>query len=314
MDFQEPMTQQHTMEFAPDTLVVTDLGPGSTGAIGMGEVPAGLREEMVRDVAAPEYVRQASPEVRCMDGRRPEGGIDAPEGSEPMQMPGGEPEAHVVLSMMQGAAKPKSELVKEGTEQTVRRGRTPVVHERCGANGKDRDALRMVAKEIDVIAPTAWTLGEAIGLDHYITTEDMLGLAVTGGEAAEDDALWDVTDEESLDIAESAGAKREKLHGDHNEKVARVDVSEYTFDGAAFIEDHPAEDDGENYQAFSVTLGAYAKQVFEDAAKEGRNPREAAMAVMSSILFTVGISKVLTAPKTEDRPNDALPIVVVGKA
>jgi hypothetical protein len=58
-----------------------------------------------------------------------------------------------------------------------------------------------------------------------------------------------------------------------------------------------------------ASVGVYKNVAFEDAKKEGRSQRDAALRVLGFILFNIGVPKELTAE--EQGNGEALPVVIV---
>jgi hypothetical protein len=205
--------------------------------------------------------------------------------------------------------------VAGNTQQTIQRGRIPVVHgdehageEGCGANKHLRPILAHNARNIDVIAPRAWAVAEAVGITAYLTEDDVTTMIVTGAKNAEDESIWDTTAAERIEIAVQNGATYVVCQGAHTEGVILAKVSEGAIDKDQYNKDH-THPDGTIDEVFIASMGEYAKVASEDAQKEGLSERDAAINALGFILWNIGTPKDLTAEELGN--GEALPVGVI---
>jgi hypothetical protein len=318
MTFEDITYKQETLTM-PEILAVTDLGKNNKGTISAADVDSVALQSLINDLARPEYRKKPTNRFRCVDGRLPEGGLQPESDEADPQGAGGEPVFEPIIDFMietENDEKLSSKVVRH-TKRAKGHGRPVVMHGDnrkgkggCGANAKKREVLLMNAENADIIAPKAWSVSEAAGISHLLVQDDVIKLILTGKENAERDELWDITPEQHVDIAVENGAEYEELIEEHAEKVINVDVSEYAFDEESYMRDHPNPNKpGSSYEAFVASVGVYKKIAFEDAAKEGKTDRDAALRVLGFILFNIGVPKELTAE--EQGNGEALPVVIV---
>lgn len=289
----------------PQLIAVTDLGPNNLGKINCAELSSEQRQSEIDRVCAAEAHRKPTNRFRCVDGRRPAEGINAPEGYTDPQIAGGVAITETAADMMVETRQhlSKGGLIALNTREAISDGLEVVVHgdthngkAGCGANVLIQPTLAYNADNAEVIVPTAWYLGEQLGLDKLLREQDISWLIDNGRRNANIDSLWDVTPDETVDIALNNGAQYEELVKDHNEKAIVVETS-----GSAT--DAP--------DAFVASLGAYKEKLFERKQEKGKDERETALRMMAVILFNVGVPKQLTAE--EKGHGEALPVVILGK-
>jgi uncharacterized Zn-binding protein involved in type VI secretion len=304
-------------EDMPTVLAVTDLGEHNHGKISAAGLQGERREAFVGDIAKPEYHKLATNRFVCVDMRLPEGGRDLPEGYADPQIAGGPAVNETAVDMMVvgDQTQPQSELIAKNTREVRDTGYRVAVHgdshkkkAGCGANGNDRETLRSNAQNIDVVAPKAWYLSQELGLEAYITQDDVVRLITNGAHNAEKDELFDVTPEEKVDIIVKNGGEYEELQFDHEEHAIAVEVGDKVFDQEGFMHDHISEN-GTELGAFAAALGAYKKLEFEKTARLGGDERDAALRMVATILFNLGLPKELIAEETG--AGETLPVVVL---
>ena len=291
------MEHYHTAEAVVPTTII-DLGTENRGAF--GPTPETNTETLYADAARAEYHQPATDTWICVDGR---GDADAPETNEAdPQTPGSLPITNTAADFMDsrkvGAVR-LSESVAVNTRRAIAHGKTVVVHGAvghggkagCAANAKMRDTLAYGAANVDVVAPTVWAVGEAFGLDRWITVDDVTESITAGGHAAESDDMWDVTPEEAIDIAVENGAQYAALPGDHNERLVGLEMDEdRAFNNRKFAQDHPDEH-GQEQQAFGVALAKYVHETFAERIADGYTPRDAALHVARAVAYTTMLTK-----------------------
>lgn len=298
-------------------VAVTDLGPGNAGQIHAADIPELRRTEVVEAVAYQEYRRRPTNRFRCIDGRVPEGGLQAPEGFADPQTAGGEAITSAAADMTLYEDRPVSLLVKQNVVDIIGEGRAVVVHGDdnkgtggCGAAGQlaSGEVFAANARNKAVVAPKAWTIGGLVGLHDHLQESEVSELIDRGGRNAKNRALFDVPVEGIVEIATEHGAEYEELIEDHAEKVIVVDTSDSAFDEQAFMRDFQGPD-GEPIEAFVASIKIYKDTVFESFKSQGKSEKEAARKVMGAILFNIGVGKQLTAE--EQGGGEALPVAIV---
>jgi hypothetical protein len=318
MEFEGIQLEQEILSM-PKILAVTDLGANNKGTISAGDVDAETMRGLIEDLAKPEYRKKPTNRFRCVDGRLPEGGLQPESDEADPQGAGGE---SVFEPMIDYMLEPKSTVrlsskVAKHTKRAIGHSRRVVIHgdthknkAGCGANAMKRDVLVANAENADIVAPKAWSICEAVGISSLLEQDDITRAILIGKENADNDKLWDITPEQHVDTAFENGAEYEELTEDHAEKTINVDVSGYAFDEEAYMRDHPNPNKpGLSYEVFVASVGVYKNVAFEDAEKEGRSQRDAALRVLGFILFNIGVPKELTAE--EQGNGEALPVVIV---
>lgn len=303
----------------PIVIAVTDLGPGNTGTISAADVPPARRAELIKAVANPEYRKRATNRFRCVDGRTPEGGLQAPEGMADPQEAGGAAVSETAADFMDAEQTfTLSEGVARNTKANVDNGYPVVIHgddhkgkKGCLANLKMRETLWANAENIEVVAPKAWTVATELGLDRWLTEDDVTEKIVAGKNSADDDKRWDATAEEVVDIALDNGAEYEELVEEHMERLAVVDVSPDAWSEEQFMKDHTNEA-GDPIEAFVVSIGAVRDKLMDIARKTGQTERAAASKTLGVLLFNIGLTKQASAEDTPKNPNASLPVVIIG--
>lgn len=277
---------------------VIDLGARNHGTF--GPTPETDTESLYTDAAQPEYHQPVSERWICVDGR---GDADAPETAEAdPQTPGSLPVTNTAADFMNPTKVANvrlSESIAVNTSRAIAHGKEVVVHGAlghggkagCAANAKMRDTFRYGAANIDVVAPTVWTVSQAFGLDRWISQDDVTESITAGGQSAESEAMWDATPEEVVDIAVENGAEYQALPGDHNERLAGLEMDERTaFNNRKFAQDHHTAT-GEEEQAFGVAVGAYVHETFAERIADGYSPRDAALHAMRGVAYTTMLTK-----------------------
>lgn len=288
----------------PQLVAVTDLGPNNLGSISCQGLSPSQKQQEIKRVLSPERYKTPTQRFRCVDGRRPMSDLRWLEGQADPQIAGGLAISETAADMMVESHQhmPKSKLVAHNTSLAVQDGLDVVIHgdthkgkSGCGANVLIRPTLQYNAENIEVVLPTAWFLGQQLGLDRYTSEKDVHWLIGNGKRNGGLEDLWDADPEQTVDIALKNGAEYEELAGDHNETAIVVNTDETATDAP---------------DAFVASLGAYQKQLFQRSLARGKSEREAALRMMAVVLFNVGIPKQLTAE--EKGHGEALPVVVVG--
>lgn len=323
----EPINHNHggDMSVTDPVIAMTSLGDNNKGTIGAGDLRVEEREAVIADIGSPEYRVQLFPMFVCVDGGVPDGGRGCPEGFAPGQIAGSEAISGAAADMQGQNPAPLSELIARNTSETIKAGYTVVVHgdvhvqkRGCGANAKLREVLRSNAQNIDIIAPTVWTLAGLLGIDQYLTKDDIVSSIVTGKENADNDDLWDVDAEGSVDVAVANGAQYEEVGRPHNEKGIKLEIDEdVAHDEERFKADHVV-DGALTLETFAATLGAYKKMVFEKVLSTGGTEVDAAIKVARALAFNVGVCKELTTAETDTEavkdgnPGAALTVIITG--
>lgn len=289
------------------TIVVSDLGPGNVGPLGppVGTDPT-VATALAEQPCAEAYRLPADDCFMCMDGRlteAEEAQIELPGLPEtaPAQVAGSLPVSESNASYMADPAthQPRSKVLAKKTRGAVDDGIKVKVHGSkqagkggCAALAESRSALRFNAENVDIVGPQVWDACKQHSLNDHITEADVNDSIMNGKEAADDEALWDVTPEQAIDIMVANGAEYEEVVGEHEELTWRVDNTKNgAFAKVAYARDKRAA--GEPEQALSVSLGKLKSVVFERAARHGRTEREAALETMRIFTFNLGLIKML---------------------
>ena len=298
MKYEEEVNMNDVERFgAMPQVAVLDLGKDNIGKLG----PNGLPEEK-RDF----HVAYDDPEMRmegltdtyiCMDGRFEAG----PES----QVLGGLPLLDVSTDMMVNPSKTKlSVLVANKTKEAIADGFDVTVHgdskakkNGCAANFAKRDVLHFNAEHIDTIAPLTWTIARKLGLDTYVTSDDVTRVILDGKEAADDDDLWDVDAEQCVDIIVENGGRYIEAPGAHGEVDADFEMDDDSKIDTGLFGEAFTHEDGEAAQLFVVTLGKYTKDTFRRAEMHGRTKQEAALTVLAGISLHLAAFKILGSPE-----------------
>lgn len=307
--------------YMPTIVAVTDLGAGNTGKISAENLSKDEKETFVAQLALPEYNLPATKTFTCVDMRvLEEGDAIQPEENE------ADPQIAGSLALTETASdlmvtphqtEPVSELVARNTRESISAGYTIRVHgdtghkkAGCGAARllADRSVLRKNAENADAVAPLVWGAAKAIELDKWVTEGDVGELIVTGKENADNDALFDVTPEQIIDIQTANGAEYEELAGEHFEGAIDLKITGGAFAKKRFMLAHPRPTGGHN-GAFAAALVEYRDAVFDIVKMRGGTELDAAKRVLAGLLFNVGALKGLTAPETGK--GETLPIVLV---
>lgn len=300
------------------TIAITDLGRGNKGSISASDLSIDEKRRVIEDVARPIYGKQATKRFRCVDGRTPEEGTKTSAGMADPQEAGGAAISETAADLMQSKPAKLTDLVVKNIQANQLNGFKVVLHgddkhgkSGCGANKHLRAILRSNAENEAVITPMAWTLCQQLSLDKFVTQDDIKTSILTGRQNANNDALWDATPEQIVDLAMSHGADYEELIEEHMERLIVVDISEGAFDEEQFMKDH-VRPDGKPIEAFVASLGAIKAKLFTIARATGQSEASAARKMLGVILFNIGVPKELTAAVTTDDPHAALPVVILG--
>jgi hypothetical protein len=270
-----------------------DLGPGNIGNIG----PSSEREaEQAADLGRPEYSKPAKKESHCMDDRLEIEGIQL-AGNRAITEAAGDvmnPEWQEV---------PLSQNMTANIKRLVEAGYTPGFHPGCAALLllSNRKALEYMVESAN--QPLITSLADArlriLGIDALSPNDYEIAYETTAERLAKEE-LWDATPEELMEIAEANGAIIDDIEpGDHASVATRWDMTENTFDNAAFRHSHTT-DEGGPMGALSVTPGAYMKQL----EAQGYSQREEDLTILRGVLFQIAVLKVAEA--------DSAPDVIVG--
>ena len=309
------MNTRHDTEKAlqPVTLLdVVDLGPNSLGTIGPEESADSeeYNRHVSREVAKPEYVKPPNSLWACIDGRcrKLTGHQDDSLTANPQTAGSIALTDTSVYFMLEDKPKSLSTVLAASTRLAIDDGCRVMVHgghdkSDCAANIRQNQSLLYNAENIDVVVALAWNLGRQLGLNEHMTIEDVNRLVITGAKAASDDALWDLSPEEKVDIQLANGAKYVDLIGDHGEKVVRFDFSDMAYDENAFVADH-RNDRILNLMAFNVSAGHLMKEYYRRAKLHGQTVEEAASRTMAAILYNIGVAKLIC--------NGKMPVALVG--
>ncbi len=289
------------------SLKIIDMGANNVGALG----PAGLDDEKRHQVAqaliAPEYSLPASNRWICIDGRcspNEMGLVDERLDADP-QTAGSIPNTDTAVSYMGDPSthRPRSEVVAKATTSAIEDGLAVVVHgdeakrkAGCAANALLREVLSFSSDNIEVLAPSLWRACQNLGLDQWISEDDVYESATNGKAAAANDELWDCTPEEVVDIAIEAGAEYEEYQGAHGEVIDREDHTEGAFAKPLFNQDHSKD---RPIQVFSTSAGKYKSEAFRRAGLHGRSEREAALDTMRAKLFNRAAKKMLMSEEAQ---------------
>jgi hypothetical protein len=300
----------------PLQIVITSLGEGNVGSLGPNDLTTEQRQQVINDLAHPEYSVTASNRWICVDGRLCQAELEAVDSTSEIADPQtsggkvlsdmaarlmGDPEDHKLVSQL------ATILTRENIEDNIRvtvHGDTTKHKEGCKANASMREALSFNAENADIVAPIAWSVGRALGLNEWLQEDDVVTSIVNGKTAAEHTETWDVSAVEIRDIIVANGGEYIELEADHNEKAIRIDTTVGAFAKAKYVRDHSNVE--QIIQSFSASLGCYKKVTFEIAQKRGLTEREAALQTLRVILFNLGLSKILS--------NEEMPVCVVSKS
>lgn len=297
-------------------IAVTDLGPGNKGTISAAALSHAERDRILTEL--PKYHRNATKRFRCVDGRTSENGLTIDVDDADPQEAGGAAISETAADLMQTDPAKLTDLVVKNVQANIANGFEVVVHgddkhgkSGCGANKHLRAILRSNAENEAAVAPIAWTLCQQLGLDSFISQDDIKTSIKTGQQNASNAVLWNATPEQIVDLAVSHGADYEELIEEHMERLIVVDVSEGAFDEEQFMKDHQ-DPNGKPIEAFVASLGAIKAKLFAIARASGQPEQAAARKMLGVVLFNIGVPKELTAENTEANPNAALPVVVIG--
>jgi hypothetical protein len=305
-------------EMVPQIILVDDLGENNDGKLGPIGLSTEFVEQAVEDTANPEYHKKACHCFVCVDGRPVVGGDQLPELSEGEAYPAIAGGLAISLGsarmMMSDSPKPLSETTAQTTHDAISAGYPVVMHDHCGANINQRAVLERNKANVDIVAPKVWALAEATGLtamthgvdEPLIDKDDVVSLIMQGGANAENGEVWDVDADGNTEVARQNGALYINLGGEHLEILAGVTTGEDdVFDNQAYARDHKHPETGEDIQAFTASLGAAQKAVFDITEKTGGTMRDAALLTLGVFAVTVGTTKKLK--------NDDLKAVVFAK-
>ncbi len=298
-------------------LAQTTLGSNNQGSLG----PTGESRQQIEDgqsyavneVSRAEYARLPSRLWVCIDGRLVAVEVHkAPEGYANPQTAGSMAITDLsVAYMMSEDRLPVSRGLALTTTTAISDDCLVMSHgghdrADCAANKKQREALAYNVANIDIVAPVAWQLGEFLGIDSALRMSDVYDLIITGGHAAADDELWDVTPLDKVGVQESSGAYYVDLKGDHVEKVIRFDVSDMAFDEDQFVRDHLSEAGDVPIMAFNVSGGLLKAEYLRRAKLHDESVYQAAKMTMAAVLWNIGVAKLLV--------NRDMPVAIVGSS
>lgn len=292
-------------------LTVIDLGPNNTGTFGPDDLNPALKQQVIQDLAKPEYSKPASNTWICVDGRSSAREIARAQPGAvheaDNQIAGSKPISETAADMMTEPSeqRPVSVGLAENTKAAVANGDVIIVHgddhnheNGCAANRFMRPVLLFSAENADVIAPKVWAVAEAMGLDKFVTKDDVTQSILNGKQAADKEELWDVTPKEAVEIMVANGAEYEEYQGPHFEATERISlVEDEAFDKTGYAIDHSTPD--RPIQAFAASVGKYVKDTFERAEKSGQSEREAALKSLRVAIYNVGLSKMLITELTQ---------------
>lgn len=263
-------------------ITITDLGEGNGGSFG----PNSEQEaDAINDCAASEYVKPPTPDSHCMDDRFERYAL---------QLPGNRAITEIAGDYMDENtdAQPLSRTTARKVHELVAMGRVPFFHgdeakgkAGCAANANLRAVLAYNGEHVESVTTRVYDRLRLLGFDE-IGHEEIETAIRAGAERAAENSLWDARPEEVVDIAIKNGAEYEELRGDHATAGSREDISANTFDNGAYRHQHQT-DEGGPLGLFSITYGAYVKQLEED----GFTKDDVAKKLMHACLFTVGILK-----------------------
>lgn len=295
---------------APQLIAVVDLGDRNEGTISSSHLSEITVKTAIDTLTNPEVKKPVTKRWRCVDGRGVVGEEQKEFTESDPQIAGGIAinETSVDI-MMREADTELSSTIARNTKAAIGRGQTVVVHGDnhvheegqvtnkggCGANAKQREALRKNAANADVLTPIITQLATLAEVSVYFVDEnavvDEINAQITNGlSVAEDDSFWDVTPEEVYDLIVENGGQEEELDGDHLEAVAEIDLSE---DGTK-TESADFRRLNNPVQAFIASIGEYKKTMFKVAEAEGKSQEWAARRVIATLLANSGTLKLLT--------------------
>lgn len=295
------------MEFAMPLRAITgSLGEGNNGSIGPETPEEALK---VEDASLSNmYEKLPSGHWACFDGRGCDYEVEINPDTADAALAGGliisETAADYLLSE---TPKPLSETVKNVTVLAIDDEVSVEMHGAngnqagCAANAELRTGLRHAAARVDTLAPLVVDLAQRLGIDHLVSSQDVVDMIVRGDDAANKDSLWDVSPEEVVAITISSGASYRNLVGPHKEKRIRADLTDGVFDKYAFLADEAAA--GIEEQIFPAAFGAYKKLAFERAVTHGEDERQAALKVAAVMTFNLAIGKLLC--------NNKMPVDII---
>lgn len=274
---------------APSRIIAEGtLGRRNIGFIG----PNSEREAYhAKDLGNEEYKSRSDIESHCMDDRIESLGI---------QLAGNRAVTEAAASYMEPSceAVPLSRQIERSVHELLAMGRTPNFHEGCAAIAvlAGGQALRYMSDQAnrEMVMGLADARLRLLGIDT-ISPNDYEIAFDAAAENLSKDALWDVTPEQIMEIAKQSGAGFDLTGSEHSAVGARWDVSEYTFDNAAFRRDHQS-DEGRPMGALSVTLGAYKKQLEED----GFYSEDVVQKMFRATLYAVAVLKVAQKENAPD--------------
>lgn len=287
----------------PLQVLTTNLGENNVGPYGPADIDSHKQAQIIEANANAEYRRPASNRYICVDGRstqveHEEADMDHSE-YDP-QMAGGEGVLETVKYLMTtNDPQPLSVVVPEGVKRVIENGRRVTVHgangklDACAANAEMRNVLRENSANMDIVVPIAFSVNEGLGIAEFVSAQQLAEMVVTGNRAADKDTVWDLDAIGVTNAIKDAGGEYLDYVGDHHEKAIRADLQEGAIKKAKLTKD--LSDELKTVQQFIASLGQYKKDIFEQFAKNGQSEAEAAADVAKAVLYTIGISKHLSA-------------------
>lgn len=285
---------------------VVDLGPENEGQFGPADnTPAAHYDKLVTDMTNKEiYGRKNTGNWECVDGREDEAGVTDDDGEYANgQIPGSLPITNTAGDMMDSTRTGLllSERVAANTDEAIQDGHQVIVHgddhagkDGCAANAKMRPTLAKIAANADIIGPRVWAFCEATAITDVITQDDITTAMVTAGQRASDDAIWDVTPTEVIDIAVAHGAKYRTLKGSHQERTVAATLKG-TYASQRFAQDH-LNPDGSRDEVFGLSVGDYVDTTIIDTMGRGATRRDGALKAMRGLVYAAGLTKKIGNP------------------
>lgn len=280
----------------PLQVLTGNLGNGNMGSIGP-QSPEDA-QSVLEASTSDKYEKTPSGHWGCFDGRGSEQEVVINPETADAALAGGLIISETAAAfMLSDSPLPLSNTVKEVTVRAIADGVSVEMHGAngnkagCAANAEIKNGLKTAAARIDILAPLAIDLTQRLGIDHLVSTQDVVDMIVRGDESAHKDEVWDASPEEVVAIAVNNGASYRNLVGPHEEKRIRADLTENVFDKYEFLADAKTADI--QGQIFPAAFGAYKKLAFERAMASGEDEPQVALRVAAVITFNLAIGKLL---------------------
>jgi hypothetical protein len=307
---QDGFSRRHTSVSA---LVVTpfDLGPGNSGTI--GSTPRIDADELRAAMSDPQFMTEWNGVFDCVDGRTSTGGDKLSSLGARARIVGGMAFASTMGDIMNPNMPDhivdEAHLLASNASQIASAGIADHVHGHdqghrhnlagCAGNFKKREALSLMGRNVNVIAPRVWAVAEASGLlvlsDGAITPEDATKVIVTGATRAQHSSSF-IDPAHTVEIATKYGAAYEEKTGPHLEIDTAATVGEEVFDTRLFARAYGGTEQ-DIVQLFGASFGIFAREAYKLARDRGYSPHTAALKVLGGIAFTIGTLKIIGSPQ-----------------